>query len=171
MDSQMGEAAKRQVDADFSRFMADLDVAAARSTSDHAVCLPVPLSETTDKAVDAKTLGDRVRMIERAVMLWTAQIRDVLDSGDSVAADDDRGQPVIRLSSNQLLGPRVELEHWSVRRLRLENISSQLSGRQVEVCMQVLRAVQSTVYNDFARLRQQVSPTTITTAFSFPGDF
>jgi hypothetical protein len=159
MDSQVGEAAKRQVNADFSGFLAELDVAASHATSGHAVCLPVPLSESAiDKAVNANTLGNRVRMIERAVTLWTAQIRDVLDSGGSVAADTLGGLPAIDTNHNQLSGPRVELEHWCLRRLRLESISTQLRGRQVEVCMQVLRAVQSTAYNEFARLRQQVSP-------------
>lgn len=148
MDSQVGEAAKRQVAADFSRFVADLDVAAVHATASHEVCLPVPLSEEiAERGVEARSLGDRVRMIERAVGSWTNQCRSILDDESTPAeAVGAHGESLMVLP-----GPRVELEHWSVRRHRLDSVTNQLSERQVEVCMQVLRAVQSTVYPEFAR--------------------
>jgi hypothetical protein len=128
--------------------VADLDVAAVHATVSHEVCLPVPLSEEiAERGVEARSLGDRVRMIERAVGSWTNQCRSILDDESTPAeAVGAHGESLMVLP-----GPRVELEHWSVRRHRLDSITNQLSERQVEVCMQVLRAVQSTVYPEFAR--------------------
>ena len=82
-------------------------------------------------------------MIESAVGLWTSQCRGILE--DELTYTAQRG------ASLALPGPRVELERWHVRQQRLESVANQLNCPQVEVCIEVLRAVKSTVYPEFKR--------------------
>jgi hypothetical protein len=142
-DAQVGEGARRQVAADFSRFIADLDVAAMYATESNEVCLPVPLSEEVTGPVEEKLLSDRVRMIERAVASWTTQCMTILEDESTHTAQS--GPPM------SLPGPRVEIERWHARRQRLVSVTNQLRGPQLQVCIEVLRAVQSTVYPEFRR--------------------
>ena len=142
-DAQVGEGAKRQVAADFSRFIADLDVAAMHATESNEVCLPVPLSEEVTGPVEEKSLSDRVRMIEGAVASWTSQCRTILEDESTHSAQS--------WPSSALPGARMEIERWHARRQRLDSVTRQLTGPQVKVCIEVLRAVQSTVFPEFKR--------------------
>ena len=165
MRRQIGRAARRQVTADFSRFVAEVDVAAEHAAAQHAVCLPLPLCEgkgddDASQSLSQKLpLADRVRMIERSVDVWSAQIRGVLSmvsaaegAGGEEAPDEDGS------SDEPLLpGPSAELRFWEERLAKLDSIQQQLSSRQLVVCMQVLRAVSSSVYPEFSRLCKQAT--------------
>ena len=165
MRRQIGRAARRQVTADFSRFVAEVDVAAEHAAAQHAVCLPLPLCEgkgddDASQSLSQKLpLADRVRMIERSVDVWSAQIRGVLSMVSAAeGAGGEEGPDEDGSSDEPLLpGPSAELRFWEERLAKLDSIQQQLSSRQLVVCMQVLRAVSSSVYPEFSRLCKQAT--------------
>ena len=165
MRRQIGRAARRQVTADFSRFVAEVDVAAEHAAAQHAVCLPLPLCEgkgddDASQSLSQKLpLADRVRMIERSVDVWSAQIRGVLSMVSAAEGAGGEEDPDEDGSSDEPLlpGPSAELRFWEERLAKLDSIQQQLSSRQLVVCMQVLRAVSSSVYPEFSRLCKQAT--------------
>ena len=143
VEEGLSEVLLKDMKEQINKVVAGSYVVLGKMTGETFLPLPPPDAYASlDKASHDK---DSIHVLESAVIMWTAQIRDILAQ--------ESESPLLR---GENPGPDYELEFWAAKSCNLDCVAEQLFEGKITKVMKVLELQKSTYFPAFNRLCQEV---------------